>query len=194
MNQTISYYDEHAKEYCQTTMDADMSFCINKFMSYLSADAHILDAGCGSGRDSKVLIENGFTVTAMDASKNMCIEAKKLLNQDVLQISFEEMDFHNEFDGIWACASLLHVSKSEINSVILNIKNALKQGGVFYASFKYGTTQRIVQERLFNDYDENALIKLLKYNGFKVCEVFITNDVRETKSNEKWINAIAKKI
>ncbi|MCD8151513.1 MAG: class I SAM-dependent methyltransferase [Clostridiales bacterium] len=108
----MSYYDEHAEEYCAATIDADMSFCRDKFMACLPAGAHILDAGCGSGRDSKAFMDNGFAVTAMDASEKMCTEAKKLLRQDVLQISFEKMNFQNEFDGIWACASLLHVAKN----------------------------------------------------------------------------------
>ncbi|MCD8370522.1 MAG: class I SAM-dependent methyltransferase [Clostridiales bacterium] len=193
MNQTVSYYDEHTEEYCVATADADMSFCRDKFIAYLPAGAHILDAGCGSGRDSKVFIDNGFIVIAMDASEKMCTEAEKLLGQDVLQLSFEEMNFHNEFDGIWACASLLHVAKSEINMVMKNLRTALKPNGILYASFKYGTEERIAQGRLFNDYDEGSLITLLESNGFTVCDIFITEDVRKMRQGENWVNAIAKK-
>ncbi|MCD7921082.1 MAG: class I SAM-dependent methyltransferase [Clostridiales bacterium] len=193
MNQTVSYYDEYAKEYCAATADADMSFCRGKFMDCLPTGAHILDAGCGSGRDSKVFLEKGFSVTAMDASEKMCKEAEKLLGQAVLQLSFEKINYHNEFDGIWACASLLHVAKSEINSVIQNLKSALKPDGILYVSFKYGTEERIAQGRLFNDYDESLLITLLKGNDFTVNDVFITEDVREEKQGEKWVNAVCKK-
>ncbi len=193
MYQTVSYYDEHAKEYCVATADADMSFCRDKFMTCLPIGSHILDAGCGSGRDSKVFMDNGFIVTAMDASEKMCTEAEKLLGQNVLQLSFEEMNFHNEFDGIWACASLLHVPKSEINMVMKNLRTALKLKGILYASFKYGTEERIAQGRLFNDYDESSLITLLESNGFTVCDIFITEDVRKMRQGENWVNAIAKK-
>ncbi|MCD8195702.1 MAG: class I SAM-dependent methyltransferase [Lachnospiraceae bacterium] len=193
MNQTVSYYNEHAEEYCRATADADMRFCRDKFMSCLSSGAHILDAGCGSGRDSKVFMDKGFAVTAMDASEKMCTEAAKLLCQDVLQLSFEKMNFQNEFDGIWACASLLHVEKSEINSVMKKLKNALKQDGILYASFKYGTEERIMQGRLFNDYDERLLRVLLEDSDFTVCDIFITEDVRKMRQGERWVNAIAKK-
>ncbi|MCD7955983.1 MAG: class I SAM-dependent methyltransferase [Lachnospiraceae bacterium] len=193
MNQTVSYYDVHAEEYCAATAEADMSFCRDKFMARLPAGAHILDAGCGSGRDSKVFMDNGFAVTAMDASGKMCAEAEKLLRQNVLQLSFEDMNFQNEFDGIWACASLLHVAKNEMNSVLQNLRNALKSKGVLYASFKYGAEERVAQGRLFNDYNENLLIALLKNNGFTVCHVFITEDVRAMRQGEKWVNAIARR-
>lgn len=192
MNQTIAYYDEHAEKYCAATVNADMSFCRDRFMDALQAGACILDAGCGSGRDSKVFLENGFEVTAMDASGKMCMEAEKLLGQNVLQGTFENMDFKNEFDGIWACASLLHVARTEINLVMKKLKKALKPDGVLYVSFKYGTGERIVQGRIFNDYNEKMLRKLLCDNGFEACEIFITGDVREDYLGEKWTNALAK--
>ncbi len=192
MNQTVSYYNEHAEEYCAATADADMSFCRDRFMACLPAGGHILDAGCGSGRDSKVFMDYGFAVTAIDASEKMCTEAEKLLGQDVLQLSFEEMNFQNEFDGIWACASLLHVAKSEINSIMKNLKSALKSDGILYASFKYGTEERISQGRMFNDYDEKLLRVLLENSGFTVCDIFITEDVRKMRQGEKWVNTIAR--
>ncbi|MCD7751532.1 MAG: class I SAM-dependent methyltransferase [Lachnospiraceae bacterium] len=194
MNQTISYYDEHAEEYCAATVNADMSFCRDRFMTYLPARAHILDAGCGSGRDSKVFLEKGFTVTAIDASEGMCKESEKLLGQDVIQCTFQEMNFQNEFDGIWACASLLHVTRSDIDLVLQNLKKALKYEGVLYLSFKYGNEERMMKERFFNDYNENLLSVVLENNGFTVMDIFTTEDVRKNRSGEMWVNAFAKKL
>lgn len=192
MNQTISYYDEHAKDFCATTANVNMSFCQNKFLSYLTPGAHILDAGCGSGRDSKVFLKLGFQITALDASPKMCAEAEKLLGQKVLCLPFEEIAFQKEFDGIWACASLVHVTKSEIDDVLFRMKKALKERGILYASFKYGTSERMVEGRLFNDYDEELLRSLLEKQGFTICELFITEDVRKERAGEKWINVIAR--
>lgn len=194
MEQTISYYDEHAEEYCAATVNADMSFCRNRFMSYLPVGTHILDAGCGSGRDSKIFLEKSFNVTAMDASEKMCKEAAKLLGQDVLQCTFQEMDFQNVFDGIWACASLLHVTRSDIDFVLQNLKKALKDNGVLYLSFKYGNEERMAQERFFNDYNEKLLRDVLENNGFTVMDIFTTEDVRKSRSGEMWVNAFAKKL
>lgn len=190
MNQTVSYYDEHAKDFCKATVNADMSFCRDKFMKYLPTGAHILDAGCGSGRDSKAFLEAGFQVTAIDASPHMCIEAENLLHQKVSCMPFEDMDFQDEFDGIWACASLVHVTKREITDILLRLKRALKQNGIFYASFKYGEGERTVQGRFFNDYEEKSFRKLLEKQGFAVQELFITEDVRMDRAGKKWINVV----
>lgn len=194
MNQTISYYDKNAKEFCKNTIDADMSFCRDKFLKYLSAGASILDAGCGSGRDSVAFKQLGYHVTAMDASPEICKEAEKVLGQKVICKTFEEIDDENMYNGIWACASLLHVPKERMTEVLYRLKCALKDGGILYASFKYGEDEKIVNGRLFNYYSEQPLSVLMMENGFEVLEVFVTQDVREGRSEEKWVNVIGVKI
>ena len=193
MNQTISYYDKNATEFCRNTIDADMSFCRDKFLNYLKSGAAILDAGCGSGRDSLAFKQLGYQVTAMDASPEICKEAEKVLGQKVLCKTFEELDDENAYDGIWACASLLHVSKERMGEVLYRLKRALKDGGVLYASFKYGEDEKVVNGRLFSYYDEQSLRPLIEGNGFEVLEVFVTQDVREDRQEEKWVNVVGVK-
>lgn len=205
MNRIISFYDKNAKEFCRATKDADMSFCRNRFLHLLEQKdnintikndklkMHILDAGCGSGRDAKAFLDAGYQVTALDASRKICEEAQKLIKQEVLCLKFEELQFQQEFDGIWACASLLHVSFSEISEVLIRFLNALKEDGVLYASFKYGRGVRIDKERLFFNYEETTLNNLMINNGFLVEDIFLTQDVRKNRENEQWINVLAKK-
>lgn len=192
MNQTISYYEEHAEEFCRSTLDADMTYCRDRFLKYLNPGSRILDAGCGSGRDSKAFADLGYYVTAIDASPKICAEAEKILGQKVLCQSFEEMDMENMFDGIWACASLLHVSKEEILSVLHRLKRALKETGILYASFKYGDGEVIQRGRYFKYYNERSLEKLMQDAGFEILELFVTEDVRKDRSGEKWVNVIVK--
>ena len=83
MNPVISYYDKNAEEFCRATKDADMSFCRDKFLHLLEqrnyikksksdkSKIHILDAGCGSGRDAKAFLDAGYQVTELDASRKM---------------------------------------------------------------------------------------------------------------------------
>ena len=71
--------------------------------------------------------------------------------------------------------------------------NALKEDGIFYASFKYGKGMRIDKGRLFYDYEEIVLRNLMINNCFLVEDIFMTQDVRKSKENEKWINVLAKK-
>lgn len=193
MNQTISYYEEHAAEFCRSTLKADMRYCRERFLKYLNPRSRILDAGCGSGRDSKAFADLGYFVTAMDASPKICSEAEKVLGQKVLCQSFEELDMENMFDGIWACASLLHVSKEKILLVLLRLKCALKEEGILYASFKYGDGEVIRQGRFFSNYNERTLEELMLDVGFEILELFVTSDVREGRSGEKWVNVIGKR-
>lgn len=193
MNQTISYYEKNAKEFCKNTVDIDMSYCRDKFLKYLKSGAAILDAGCGSGRDSVAFKQLGYQVTAMDASPQICQEAEKVLGHKVLCKTFEELDDENVYDGIWACATLLHVSKGKMAEVMYRLKRALKEGGVLYASFKYGEEEKNVNGRFFNYYTEQSLRALMEKSGFEVLELFVTQDVREDRHEEKWVNVVGVK-
>ncbi|MCM1057656.1 MAG: class I SAM-dependent methyltransferase [Firmicutes bacterium] len=197
MSGTISYYDKNAEEFCRATKDADMSYCRDKFLHFLNRQEHmihILDAGCGSGRDAKAFLDAGYKVTALDASSEICKEAEKLVNQKVLCMGFEEMQFQQEFDGIWACASLLHIPYIEMSEVLKHFWYALKEEGILYASFKYGKGMRIDKGRAFYDYEEMELKNLMMSNGFLVKEIFITQDVRENRESEQWINVLVEKF
>ena len=67
---TILYYDKHGQEFFDRTIHADLSFYHDLFLQYLEPGAHILDAGCGSGRDTKVFMERGYQVTAFDTTED----------------------------------------------------------------------------------------------------------------------------
>lgn len=152
-NQTIAYYDEPANAYADQTLHADMSVIYERFEKYLTSGAAVLDAGCGSGRDSLHFVKAGYSVTAIDASQEMCAFASRLLQQEVRQLRFQELDYDACFDGIWACASLLHVPERQQAKVFHRLMHALVPGGVLYASWKYGETERTEASsgRLFCD-------------------------------------------
>ncbi len=188
MNNTIQYYDHNAKDYFESTVHADMSEHYERFLKYLKKGAYILDLGCGSGRDSRYFIEHGYKVKAIDGSKEMCSLASQYLDQEVENILFEDISFENEFDAVWASASLLHENKEKIDEVISKIKTALKTSGVFYVSFKCGDSDRIQGDRYFNDMNEDNIRDLL--NDFTIKELWFSDDVRPGR-NDRWINCIA---
>jgi SAM-dependent methyltransferase len=193
MDKNIEYYNENAQSFFEGTVNADMSLWRDKFEKYVSDGGRILDAGCGSGRDSRAFKQHGYSVVAFDASKEMCRMAAELLNQEVWQMRFDEIAFDEEFDGIWACASLLHVPQDELPTIMQKLHTALKAKGSIYVSFKYveGTKQR--GERTFSDFTEDSVRKLLSDSNFEVIECGITSDIRPGRDAEKWINAIARK-
>lgn len=192
MDSNIEYYNINAASFVAGTQNVDMSLWRDKFESYLADGGRILDVGCGSGRDSKAFKQHGFSVVAFDASKEMCKATSELIGQEVLQMKFQEIDFEEEFDGIWACASLLHVTYDELPSVMAKLRKALKSKGIIYVSFKYGTTKMIKGERTFSNFTEATVEKMLNETGFEVIECGITCDVRKGREDEKWINAIAR--
>jgi len=190
MINTIDYYDKHAEEYFNNTVNAQMGDCYSRFLRYVKNKAYILDAGCGSGRDSKYFLSQGYSVKSIDGSRELCRLASENVGQEVECVDFLDLAYNDEFDAVWACASLLHVNKNELNKVVNNLHKALKKNGIIYASFKYGKSDRIQGDRYFNDLNENLIKKL--FISFDIKEMWLSDDVRPGRS-DRWINIIAKK-
>lgn len=194
MNKTIDYYNKNAKEFTEGTQNVDMSKTYALFEKYLKPKATILDLGCGSGRDSKYFVEQGYNVVAIDGSKELCDIASKYIGQQVINMYFDELEYQDEFDGIWACSSLLHIENKEISSIFRLLEKALKEEGIIYASFKYGEFEGERNGRYFCDFTEEKVNKILEeINGLKIIETVITADARKDRTDEKWLNVIIKK-
>lgn len=192
-DQTISYYDKNARKFYCDTINADMSACRDRFLKWVKHGKKILDAGCGSGRDVLAFLEEGYEVEAFDASMEMCRIASETTGIHVSCLRFEELTGQEQYDGIWACASLLHVKQEDLPDVLIRLCRLLKKEGVLYASFKYGEGERLKGGRYFYDLTEDTCRKLLKRAGLTMKEVFITCDVRSGRENDRWVNAIAQK-
>ena len=191
---TIEYYNTNATEYAASTVHANVSALYDHFLPYLAPDASILDLGCGSGRDSKFFIDAGYHVTAVDGSQELCLLASEYINQPVRHLLFADLDYHEQFDAVWACASLLHVPKMEIHGIFQKISIALKNHGILYLSFKYGNSERDSGERLFSDYTESDIPWLVENTDFSVIEFWQSLDVRSNRTTEKWLNIIFRKV
>lgn len=194
MDKTIEYYNQSAQNFVADTVDANVNELHEVFLNYLPPNAYILDLGCGSGRDSKSFLEKGYRVLAIDGSEELCKVASQLIGQEVLCQTFENLNYTEEFDGIWACASILHVPSASLPMVIGNISRALKKGGYFYASFKYGEFEGERNGRYFTDMTEESFGKLISsFKELKIVETRVTGDVRVGRENEKWLNVVARK-
>jgi len=192
---TIEYYNQNSKAYFNNTVNLDLKDLYAPFVALVPKSGKILDAGCGSGRDALFFKKNGFTIVAFDASEKLVKLSSEVLGQPVLHITFEELFFKDEFDGIWACASLTHIPKSRLSFVINKLSLSLKEGGIFYASFKYGTNEYIRDGRLFSCYDEASLGDLLKgHKNLKPLHLWISEDVRQDRTGENWLNVLLAKI
>jgi len=165
-----------------------------RFLGHLQPGQRILDAGCGSGRDTAAFVKAGYQVVATDGSAEMVRLAADHVGRSVLQMRFDEMEFECEFDGVWCCASLLHVPRDEMASVMARFRRALRPGGVWYLSFKLGHAVRQKAGRLFNDQTEESLRTLLDDLGdVDVLETWRTDDVRPGRTDEQWLNCLARR-
>ena len=194
MNETLTYYNQNADAFIAGTQNADMSEHYRFFLKHITPGGKLLDLGCGSGRDSAYFSALGFDVTAIDGSDELCKRVKENYGIEVLCMRFEDITFQSEFNSVWACASLLHVQKADMPNILAKVSESLKPGGVLYASFKYGSDERISNDRFFNNYTECDIDSLLTAeNQLTLLEYWITEDVRPEHSGEKWLNFIAKK-
>ena len=190
---TIDYYNKHAEEFTASTFEVDMESLYQPFLAELPEGARILDVGCGSGRDTLAFKDKGYQVEAIDYSAELVKKAKELTGIEVRQQSFYELNESEKYDGIWACASLLHCDRDFLPEVMGHIFKALKPNGVCYMSFKYGNTDREKDGRSFTDLNEQQAQELLKQiDQALLLQQWITIDKRPDR-DEEWLNVLWKK-
>lgn len=192
--ETLSYYRKNAGNFVKGTINADMEFNRKKFLQRLPDQGKILDFGCGSGRDAKVFLELGYEVEAVDGCRELCEMAAEYTGIVVRQMDFMELDVWEKYDGIWACASVLHLPYEELRAVLAKMAAALKEDGVIYVSFKYGEFEGWRNGRYFTDMTEDGVRRLVEETqGMSVEEIWVTADVREGRGDERWVNGVGRK-
>ena len=188
---TLIWYRENAAEFADRTANVDMSALYRAFLAYMPSGGRIMDLGCGAGGAALCFTRMGYPVLAVDGCRELCDYTRDRVGCPVRCLRFEELDYEDTFDGVWACASLLHVRKKELPGVLRLVRRALKTGGVFYASFKYGETEREQNGRVFSDFTETSLRALLEEaGGFGEIKLWTTSDARPDRADERWLNAL----
>ena len=194
MNPTLTYYNQKASDFTADTRDVIFTEIQDMFLGYIPAQGNILDFGCGSGRDTKYFLEKGYEVDATDGSEELCKIASDFTGISVKHMLFEELDAVEEYDGIWACASILHVEKKQLPDIFRKMAAALKENGTLYASFKYGDFEGVRNGRFFTYLTEETLGELIKViPQLSVEKLWISSDVRAGREEERWMNLILKK-
>ncbi len=192
---TIDYYDHNAEHFVDTTKDVDFKDTQIRFVSLVPEMGHILDFGCGSGRDTLFFLNRGFHVDAIDGSAKLCDIAEKYTGIAVRQMLFQELDEVEKYNGIWACSSILHLNRQELQDVISRMIRAVKLGGYIYTSFKYGDFEGFRGERYFTDFTEESFrIFISQFPEVEIIDEWVSSDVRPDRGDEKWLNIILKKL
>ena len=194
MPNTLKYYNENAKSFIEGTVNVNFVKIQNVFLQLLPSGGLILDFGCGSGRDTKYFLEHGYKVDATDGSIELCKLASKYTGINVKHMLFQELAEVEKYDGIWACASILHVKRTELPEILQKMYTATKKNGVIYISFKYGNFEGERNGRYFTDMTEETMEELLIHvPELKIEKQWITGDVRAGRGDERWLNTILRK-
>ena len=194
IDKTLKYYNENAQSFASGTVSVKFTKVQDKFLEKLNPDAYILDFGCGAGRDTKYFLSRGYQVDAVDGSEQLCRIASEYTEIKVRQMLFQELDEKEKYDGIWACASILHLPKKQLREVLENMYAALKSEGWIYASFKYGEFEGERNGRYFTDFTTYTFKDFIHdMHGLKIEEHWITGDVRPGRGEEKWLNLLLQK-
>ena len=191
---SITYYNEHATTFAEGTLSVDMQSLYQRFLPLLPAGAHIVDAGCGAGRDARYFLQQGFAVSAFDGSEQLAALASEVTGQPVQVCRFDQFVAPAPVDAIWACASLLHVPAAELPVVLAHLSQQLVSGGLFYCSFKYGCGEVSRDGRDFTNLDEDGLQQMLDNLPLAVADCWQTGDLRPGREAERWLNAILRKV
>ena len=188
------YYNASATRFHEDSMDMDMNEFYEAFLERLPETAVILDAGCGMGTDSLYFKDLGHYVISMETSEERCRLAGENIGGSVLLCNFQDMHSKIRFDGIWACASLIHMCSEELMKIITRFNWYLKDKGVVYTSFGYGEFAGECQGKYYLNLTEGLARRLFTEAGFKIDRMWITEDTRKNHNGEKYINIIAEKI
>lgn len=188
---TLDYYDNHSDEFYKNTVDVEFAATQQRFLQKLKKGSTILDFGCGSGRDTIYFLEQGYHVDAIDGSVELCRLASEHTGIKVKNMLFQELSAVEQYDGIWACSSILHLPFETLTEVMGKMQIALKKKGIIYTSFKYGIFAGERNGRYFTDMTEETFAEFLNgINGLEIEEEWITSDVRPEREEERWLNLI----
>jgi SAM-dependent methyltransferase len=171
-----------------------MDHVYEPFLELVTPAGRILDAGCGSGRDSAAFARRGYEVTAFDGSAVLARLASARLGVTVLHRTFDQVDWRDAFDGVWACASLLHLPSGELEAALKRLTLALRPGGILFVSIKAGGFEGTREGRWFTDLTEAGLGGLLRSAGnLQLVRIWTTEEARPA-TTVAWINALARRV
>lgn len=192
--ETIDFYNQNSEGYDQATFNLKLEVPWIEFTSRIKPNGRILDVGCGPGRDIRHFLDLGYYVEGVEPSRELAKIARSRTGAVIHEIAAEQISFNNQFDGVWACASLLHVDRSNMEEAYNSIMRSLKQLGVFYFSLKSGVgIVRKEDGRLFSNYSFDEIEELVTARFDTKSFVFWESPDALNTRNTRWLNFIVVK-
>jgi len=190
---TIDAYNDRSEEYEKKFDNDAPGPHLLAFMNMLPKGGSVLDLGCGTGGSCAHMVNSGFDVTGMDASKEMLKIAETKTEAKFIHATFDELNTTSFFDGIWANFSLLHAERSDLPKHLKSIHRALKPEGVFHIGMKTGDgSARDKIDRFYTYYTEAELLETLENAGFHDFQVKHGESPGLAGKVEPWMIVLAK--
>lgn len=190
---TDDYYEKHALEYFERTVGADMSPLYDSFLALVPPGGRILDAGAGSGRDLREFVRRGYRCRGIDASPSLARLAHEYSSAPCDVQRIEELDESAAYDGIWACASLLHLPKMTLVEALARLHKALVPLGALFASVQEGEGEQFDRSgRFFALYTPSEFLEAAAAAGFAIVRSWRSEDVLRDHVGPRWINVLAR--
>lgn len=194
-DETLRFYANEAPVYAASG-EGGVNRFLHTFIDLLDDGAHILDLGCGGGRDSEEMLRLGFDVESWDASPAIAQQAEARIKRPVIVSRFEDLDAVSAFDAIWASASLLHVPVASLPEILVRVHAALKPNGMHFASYKSGGSDgRDTVGRYFNYVSRNQMLDAYAQSGdweIHSVEEYVGGGFENGKQGP-WVSLIASK-
>lgn len=193
-SETLAFYDREAPSYTMSFAQGPARF-LDAFLDRLEPGAHLLELGCGGGRDAARMIERGFSVDMTDGSSGMAQKARERTGQHVRVMTFDQLEVAAVYDAVWAHASLHHQPLAGLPDILARVHRALRPGGQFFANYKLGQgDDRDVLGRLYNFAPRGVLLDLYRKAGWQLDEVLDYRDGGLDKVLRDWIAITARKL
>ena len=193
--QTITAYNQDADKIAALHSTLIPHKLYQQINSHFIKQGQTADIGCGIGRDSFYLQQQGYMATGVDASVAMLAQARELypslnLHQDYLPDLTTLSE--NSFDNILCSAVLMHLNKNDVEKACLRLLALLKTNGVLIITLR-GTHQSDKREngKLYEEIDIAALCQFFEQHHANVVEHEID---LEPKRQLTWHNLVIKKI
>jgi len=197
--ETIAVYDKLGVKYADRVAHV-RSPQLQEFINMLPGESQVLDVGCAAGRDSAILRGAGFKIVGIDLSKSFL----ELARERVPGVEFQYMDArsldfeHDTFDGVWAQAILLNLSRSEILDALKGFWRVMKPNGICFVSVKEGRGKKFIGEALVDNmkrretyFEKFEMEGLLEKAGFEIEKSYVCGDVLG-RSTTRWVCIFAR--
>ena len=159
---------------------------LDSFLDHLPKQSTILDIGCGSGLVAKFLTDKGLKVIGIDTSRNMLTLARKIApSAKFYKIDMKQMRFpSNEFDGVMALYSIIHVPRKYHVRIFKKIYQILKPNGIALLSVGGSNLENSIEDNWMNwgtkmywsHFDKDTNFKLVKRSGFKIISCRLSGE------------------